>query len=86
MACNCTTEEEINKLYESYSMKMRERGDNFKSEAKRILLFICSIFMWIIAFPLMLLYVIVILIWEDKPKINIQTINLMRIYKFFKDV
>lgn len=86
MACNCSTEEEINKLYDAYSVKMSEKGETFKDEIKRILLNVCSIFMWAIAFPLVLIYVLFILFWEDKPRINVQSINLMRIYKFLKDV
>lgn len=86
MACNCKTNEEIDKLYRAYGEKIQERGKTFKDEVKRVFLFLSSILMWIICIPMMLIYVLFLLFWQDDKKINVQSVNIMRIKKFFENV
>jgi hypothetical protein len=86
MACNCTTKEEIDAIYDAYKVKMSERGKNLKENINRAIMFVFSIFMWIIAIPLTFIYVVLVVFWQDHPKINVQTINLIRIFNFLKNV
>ncbi len=86
MGCNCTTDEEINELYATYSQRLKESGVSVKTKIKRAFLMVSSVFMWIIAFPLMIIFVLGYMFWDDKPRINVQAINLMRVHKFFKNV
>lgn len=86
MACNCATDEEINKIYDAYTQKLNEKSITLKDKLKKIGVYIISFFMWIVAFPLMLIYALFMLFWEENPKINVQTINLMRISNIFKNV
>lgn len=84
MACNCGTQEEIDKLYKAYGDKMalaQAKGtDSFFGKIKYYAYQVLTILAWVVAFPVMLFYVLAVVFWKEKPSINIQSINLLRIF------
>lgn len=82
MACNCGTQEEIDKLYRAYGEKLANYDDlNLVEKVKWWFFKILTIFAWIIVFPLMLIYLLFFLFWNDPGdrKINVQNFNLLKI-------
>lgn len=86
MACNCKTQDEINKLYDAYGLKLKENNGNFKDYIKKIILLVLSFFMWILVFPIILVYVLLVLFWKDNPTINVQNLNLMNLGETIKKI
>lgn len=81
MACNCATQEEIDKLYEAYGNKLRENGGlGIKAKVKHTFMTVMGLLMWAVCLPVMFIYVICVAFWEDKPVINVQKLNLLRIF------
>ena len=81
MACNCATKEELDKLYNMYGNKTDEEKTLF-SRTKRALYITLSILGWIIVFPLMFIYMILFVIWNEPKdrRINVQNFNLLKIF------
>ena len=81
MACNCTTQSEIDNLYKMYGQKYSfPKGDDINGYLKYIFgnaaLYILAIFIA----PILLIYVLLVLFWKENPRINVQTINLKHIF------
>lgn len=82
MACNCATKEEIDKLYRIYGEKSKINKDDKPIEKiKKVAYFIISIFLYVIALPLMFVYVLLVIFWKFEPKIDVQSINLLKLFK-----
>lgn len=87
MACNCGTQEEIEKLYRAYGEKL-DNYDDLKAgeKVKWWVLHCLTILTWIVVFPVMLIFMIFFLFWKD-PKdrhINVQNFNLLKIFHLGK--
>jgi len=86
MACNCATQEQIEEIYKVYGEKMRDTDSLTVWEwVKRIAYFVFSVLMYIIVFPIMFVYVILVLFWNKEPKINVDNIDFIKLKKKFKN-
>ncbi len=82
MACNCATKEEIDKLYRVYGEKSKlpkkhSTWDFIKHYAMNGFV----ILLFIICFPLLLLYILALLFWRENERINISDIDLIKLFK-----
>lgn len=82
MACNCEAQNEIDKLYKMYGNKpaMPDNPkvlDYIKYYGGNFLVYTCAI----LAFPLLVLYVLALLFWREDSKIHISDINLLKKFR-----
>ena len=87
MACNCGTKEEIDRIYKIYGEKLENRDDmTFIERIKHFGYVLFTIFAWIIVFPLMFIYVILFMFWNEPGHrdINVQDFNLLKIFRLGK--
>lgn len=86
MACNCETQNEINKLYKAYSAKSQ-----LPEEPKLIDYIthyggnILAYSLMLICFPLLILYVLALAFWREDERIHITDIDLIKIFKVSKN-
>lgn len=85
MACNCATQEELDRLYKIYGDKKKKPqnakiGDYFKYYIENGLVYLCGL----IVFPFLVLYIFALLFWREDGKIHIGDINILRKLKIIK--
>ena len=85
MACNCETQKEIDKLYKAYSDKSQmpenpKLNDYIKFYGGNILAYTFML----VCFPLLLLYVLVLLFWREDERIHVNDVNLIKKFSFLK--
>lgn len=85
MACNCETQNEINKLYKAYHDKSQipddpTIGDYVKHYGGNILAY-C---LMLICFPLLILYVLALLFWREDERIHVSDVNLIKKFGILK--
>lgn len=87
MACNCGTQEEIDKLYRAYGEKLKNYDDlRVGEKIKWWLLKILTILAWIVVFPALIIYMLLFLFWRDPENrtINVQNFNLLKLFHLGK--
>ena len=83
MACNCGTKEEIDRIYKIYGEKLNSRDDMTVFEhIKRFFYVSFTVLLWVVVFPLMLIYLLLFTFWHEPGdrNINIQNFNLLKIF------
>lgn len=82
MACNCATKEEIDKLYRLYGEKSKlPKKHSTWDFIKYYITNILVILLFIICFPLLLIYILALLFWRENERINISDIDLIKLFK-----
>ena len=86
MACNCEAQNEINKLYKAYGDKSGLPDnpriiDYIKYYGGNILAY----GLMLICFPLLVLYVLILLFWRENERIHVSDIDLMKKFTFLKN-
>lgn len=83
MACNCSTKEEIDRLYKMYAVQKNvkpEKGSHIELVMfyiKNILLLV----MTIIAFPFLVIYILCLLFWRNNNRLKINDFDFLRVLK-----
>lgn len=86
MACNCETQKQIDELYKAYSDKSQlpdkpKAFDYFKYYAGNITAYTLAL----IAFPFLIIYVLLLLFWREESKIHINDIDLIKKFGILKN-
>lgn len=78
MACNCSTRDEIDRLYKQFGTK-RELPDNahFSDYVRYYVGNPLAYILMIITFPLLLVYVLALLFWREDGRIRLGDIDLL---------
>ena len=82
MACNCSTQEEINRIYKAYGDKSALPSepkfiDYVKYYGGNALAYTLLFITW----PLLILYVLCLLFWREDGRIHVSDVNLLEIFK-----
>lgn len=82
MACQCGTQEEIEKLYRAYGVKIREKRNSEKLLDRITYYFYAFMFCvcCIVVVPIIFVVVLAMLFWREGGTINIQHFNIMRLF------
>ena len=86
MACNCEAQNEINALYKAYGEKYSlpespKISDYIRYYGGNILAYILVL----VCFPILVLYVLILLFWREDEKIHVSDIDLIKLFKVSKD-
>lgn len=86
MACNCETQNEINKLYKAYSAKSQlpeqpKIGDYIKHYGGNVLAYT----LMLLCFPLLIIYVLALAFWREDERIHVSDIDLIKMFKVSKE-
>lgn len=87
MACKCATKEELDRLYNAYSVKQGISETKTLSEnILGIIYALSAVIGWVIIFPLMFVYMLLFVFWYEPGdrKINVQNFNLLKIFHLGK--
>ena len=81
MACNCSTQEEINRLYKAYGDKAAlpekpKLSDYVKYYGGNILAYT----LLLVSLPFLILYVLFLLFWREDERIHANDVNLLRLF------
>ena len=85
MACNCTTQEEIDKLYRQFGEKTKispnaKLGEYIKYYVGNTLVYLLGA----VCFPLLVIYILFLLFWREDEKIHVNDVNLLKKLKIVK--
>ena len=86
MACNCETQNEIDRLYKAYGEKSGlpetpKIGDYIKYYGGNILAYTLAL----ICFPLLVLYVFALLFWREDERLHVSDVDLIKLFKVSKN-
>lgn len=83
MACQCGTQEEIEKLYKLYGVKLGEKRTSEKLWDNITYYFYAFLYVlgFVITLPIIFIVVLLILFWREDGKVNIKYFNLLRLLK-----
>ena len=90
MACNCNTKEQLDALYRMYGEKQEKNKEEMKSSWNKRIKYgiwqLAIIILLIPCIPIIFIYFLLRLFWEDSPKVNINNFDLLKILRLNKNV
>lgn len=82
MACKCSTQEEIDRLYNAYGEKSAlPEKPSFNDYVKHYGGNILALTLLVVTFPLLLLYILCLLFWREDERIHVNDVNILRLFK-----
>ena len=86
MACNCSTKEEIDRLYKIYNEKSTLNDTSFWGRVKNFFYSLITAIAWVVITPFMFIYLLLFLFWREPGdrNINVQNFNLLKIFHLGK--